>query len=89
MCETNLCAWNSMGACWWTARSPPPSRTVYDESALEAINSLAERADKLGERPHLRHLSEECRRMLDRTGDLVEANISDDPNYHVLAERSR
>ncbi len=62
---------------------------VYDQSALEAINALAERYEKLGKRLHLRHLSDDCRRMLDKAGDLVEANISEDPHYHVLSERGR
>ncbi len=56
---------------------------VYDQSALEAVNTLAERYQKLGKRLHLRHLSEDCRRLLDRAGDIVEVNISEDPHYHV------
>jgi SulP family sulfate permease len=28
------------------------------------------------------------RRLLDRAGDLVEVNISEDPHYHVLTERA-
>ncbi len=62
---------------------------VYDQSALEAINALAERYQKLGKRLHLRHLSEDCRRLLDRAGDLVEVNISEDPHYHVATDRAR
>ena len=58
---------------------------VYDQSGLEAINTLAERYTKLGKRLHLRHLSEDCRRLLDRAGDLVEVNISEDPHYHVAS----
>ncbi|VAX41081.1 Sulfate permease [hydrothermal vent metagenome] len=61
---------------------------VYDQSALEAINALAERYEKLGKRLHLRHLSEDCRRLLDRAGDLVEVNISEDPHYHVATNRA-
>jgi sulfate permease, SulP family len=60
---------------------------VYDQSGLEAINNLAERYQALGKRLHLRHLSEDCRRLLDRAGDLVEVDISEDPHYHVLADR--
>ena len=61
---------------------------VYDQSGLEAINALAERYERLGKRLHLRHLSEDCRRLLNRAGDLVEVNISEDPHYHVLTERA-
>ncbi|MFG0260124.1 MAG: SulP family inorganic anion transporter, partial [Phycisphaerales bacterium JB041] len=60
---------------------------VYDQSGLEAINALAERYQKLGKRLHLRHLSEDCRRLLDKAGELVEVNISEDPHYHVATER--
>ena len=61
---------------------------VYDQSGLEAINALAERYERLGKRLHLRHLSDDCRRLLNRAGDLVEVNISEDPHYHVLTERA-
>ncbi len=62
---------------------------VYDQSGLEAINTLTERYQKLGKRVHLRHLSEDCRRLLDRAGDLVEVNISEDPHYHVATDRAK
>ncbi|MFT5422278.1 MAG: SulP family sulfate permease [Phycisphaerales bacterium] len=60
---------------------------VYDQSGLEAINNLAERYQKVGKRLHLRHLSDDCRKLLDRAGDLVEVNISEDPHYHVATNR--
>lgn len=60
---------------------------VYDQSGLEAINSLAERYAKLGKTLTLRHLSPECRQLLDRAGRFVEVNISEDPHYHVSTDR--
>ncbi len=60
---------------------------VYDQSGLEAINSLAERYEQNGKRLHLTHLSPECRRLLAKAGDLVEVNLSEDPQYHVATER--
>jgi sulfate permease, SulP family len=60
---------------------------VYDQSGLEAINSLAERYAKLGKQLTLRHLSPECRQLLDRAGRFVEVNISEDPHYHVSTDR--
>ena len=60
---------------------------VYDQSGLEAINALAERYEKAGKRLHLRHLSDDCRKLLDRAGDLVEVNISEDPHYHVMTDK--
>ena len=60
---------------------------VYDQSGLEAINALAERYENQEKRLHLTHLSPECRRLLDKAGDLVEDNLSEDPQYHVAADR--
>ncbi|MDA0337301.1 MAG: SulP family inorganic anion transporter [bacterium] len=60
---------------------------VYDQSGLEAINSVAERYQKAGKRLHLTHLSQECRHLLARAGDLVEVNLSEDPQYHVATDR--
>jgi MFS superfamily sulfate permease-like transporter len=56
---------------------------VYDQSALEAINTLAERYAKLDKRLHLCHLSRECRDLLDRARRFVEVDQSVDPHYHV------
>jgi SulP family sulfate permease len=60
---------------------------VYDQSGLEAINVLAEKYQACGKRLHLTHLSSECRRLLDRAGDMVEVNVSEDPQYHVATDR--
>ncbi|MEL6107875.1 MAG: SulP family inorganic anion transporter [Planctomycetota bacterium] len=60
---------------------------VYDQSGLEAINALAERYDAAGKRLHLTHLSAECRQLLDKAGDLVEVNVSRDPQYHLATDR--
>lgn len=60
---------------------------VYDQSGLEAINALAERYTKLGKRLHIRHLSADCRQLLDKAGKLVEVNISEDPHYHIATNR--
>ena len=60
---------------------------VYDQSGLEAINTLAEKYRALDKRLHLTHLSPECRLLLDRAADFVEVNRSEDPQYHVATER--
>lgn len=60
---------------------------VYDQSGLEAINMLAEKYEAIGKRLHLTHLSTECRDLLDRAGDLVDVNLSEDPQYHVATDR--
>ncbi len=60
---------------------------VTDHSAIEAIDSLAERYIKAGKKLHLRHLSAECRQLLDKAGDLVEVNRMEDPAYHVADDK--
>lgn len=60
---------------------------VYDQSGLEAINAITEKYASIGKRVHLRHLSDECRTLLGKAGDLVEANVSEDPHYHVATDR--
>lgn len=60
---------------------------VYDQSGLEAINHLAEKYENAGKRLHLTHLSQECRDLLDKAGDLVEINVSEDPQYHIATDR--
>ena len=56
---------------------------VVDHSAIEAIDNLAEKYRKAGKTLHLRHLSEDCRVLLHKAGDMVEVNVLEDPQYHV------
>ncbi|MHC4822601.1 MAG: SulP family inorganic anion transporter [Planctomycetota bacterium] len=56
---------------------------VSDHSAIEAIDSLAERYLKLGKTLHMRHLSPDCTLLLKKAGDMVEVNVLEDPQYHV------
>ncbi|MEM6332574.1 MAG: SulP family inorganic anion transporter [Planctomycetota bacterium] len=60
---------------------------VYDQSALEAIHAVAEKYRAESKQVHLTHLSPECRDLLGKAGDLVEVNISEDPQYHVATDR--
>ncbi len=60
---------------------------VMDHSAIEAIDTLAERYLNAGKRLHLRHLSDECRRLLRQAGDLVEVNVIEDPKYRVAVDQ--
>ena len=60
---------------------------VTDHSAIEAIDSLAVQYIKAGKKLHLRHLSEECKQLLDKAGDLVEVNRLEDPSYHVADDK--
>ncbi len=56
---------------------------IYDHSAIEALDSLAERYQRRGKTLHYRHLSPECKQLLSKAGNLVEINQVEDPDYHV------
>ena len=56
---------------------------VADHSGLEAIDTLADRYLSAGKTLHLVHLSEDCRKLLRRAGNLVEVNVIEDPRYFV------
>lgn len=57
---------------------------VVDHSAIEAIETVAERYSKLGKTLHLRHLSQDCKTLLHKAGSLVEINVKEDPTYKVI-----
>ncbi len=56
---------------------------VADHSALDAIDTLADRYERANKRLHLRHLSPECRLLLKKAGSLVEVSVIEDPTYSV------
>ena len=60
---------------------------VVDHSAIDAIETLADRYERAGKTLHLRHLSPECRRLLHTSGGLVEVNIFEDPTYQVATDK--
>ena len=59
---------------------------VLDHSAIEAIDTLAERYEAKGKTLHLRHLSPECQQLLTKAGNLVEVNVIEDPHYAVATD---
>ncbi|PMH46812.1 sodium-independent anion transporter [Vibrio sp. 10N.286.49.B3] len=59
---------------------------VTDHSAIEAIETIAERYQNIGKTLHLRHLSQDCRALLDKAGSLVEINVKEDPSYKVATD---
>jgi SulP family sulfate permease len=60
---------------------------VADHSAIQAIDGLAERYRVLGKRLHLRHLSADCRALLERAGDMIEVSLAEDPRYRVADDK--
>lgn len=60
---------------------------VVDMSGIEALNKLTERYQKQGKKLHLRHLSEDCRRLLSNADAIIEVNILEDPTYKVAVDK--
>jgi len=57
---------------------------VADMSAIEALNALTERYQKAGKTLRLRHLSEDCRKLLSNANKIIEVNVMEDPSYSVM-----
>lgn len=60
---------------------------VVDHSAIEALHKLTERYARAGKKLHLRHLSEDCRKLLDNASAIIDVNYWDDPRYKVADDR--
>ncbi|MGV6838555.1 MAG: SulP family inorganic anion transporter [Planktomarina sp.] len=58
---------------------------VADQSALQAIEAVAEKYEAEGKRIQLRHLSRDCHDLLTKAGHLV-IDSDDDPDYEVAAD---
>ncbi|MBU4412701.1 MAG: SulP family inorganic anion transporter [Proteobacteria bacterium] len=59
---------------------------VVDHSAIESLNRLTERYAKLGKTVHLRHLSEDCRQLLDNASAIIDVNYWEDPKYKLVVD---
>lgn len=59
---------------------------VVDMSAIEALNKITERYQKVGKKIHLRHLSKDCRDLLANADSIIDVNVMEDPTYKVLAD---
>ncbi len=60
---------------------------VVDHSAIEAIDTLAERYLSRNKTMHLKHLNKECKELLHKADKLVELNIIEDPDYHIVSDK--
>ncbi len=59
---------------------------IADHSGIEAVQKLTQRYSKVGKKVRLRHLSPDCRRLLDRASAMIEVNIDEDPHYGVATD---
>lgn len=60
---------------------------VADMSAIEALNKLTERYLKQGKKLHLKHLSQDCRKLLKNADKIIDVNIIEDPTYKVAVDK--
>ncbi len=60
---------------------------VVDQSALQAIETLAAKYEAEGKEIQLRHLSRDCHRLLNRAGQLI-VDSDDDPDYALAVDYS-
>jgi SulP family sulfate permease len=60
---------------------------VVDQSGIEAINSLAEKYAKLGKKIHLRHLSEDCTKLLKKAESIVEISAVQYPYRRLVSDQ--
>lgn len=59
---------------------------IMDQSAIEAVNKLAERYQKAGKTIHLRHLSKDCIKLVKKAEAICDVNVVEDPNYFVAID---
>lgn len=60
---------------------------VVDHSAIDALNKVTERYRKVGKKVHLRHLSEDCKLLLNNAAEIIDVNYWEDPHYKVVADK--
>lgn len=60
---------------------------VVDMSAIEALNKITGRYHKVGKKVHLRHLSEDCRRLLTNADAIIDVNVLEDPTYKLAIDK--
>ncbi|UZT97170.1 SulP family inorganic anion transporter [Chryseobacterium fluminis] len=60
---------------------------IVDMSAIDALDKLSKKYALLDKQLHLKHLSEDCRKMLKNAEAVIEVNIQDDPTYKVMPEK--
>ncbi|MEM8749083.1 MAG: SulP family inorganic anion transporter [Pseudomonadota bacterium] len=60
---------------------------VVDQSALQAIEAIAQKYENEGKTVQLRHLSRDCHRLLNKAGQLM-VDADDDPDYGIAVDYS-
>lgn len=59
---------------------------VYDHSGLEAISNITEKYKYAGKTLSIRHLSQDCIKLLKNADKFVEVNVINDPKYRIATD---
>ncbi len=59
---------------------------IMDQSAIESINKLTEKYQRVGKNIHLRHLSNDCVKVIKKAEKICEVNVLEDPEYFVAID---
>lgn len=59
---------------------------IMDQSAIEAINKIAEKYQNNGKNIHLRHLSSDCVKLIKKAEQICDVNVLEDPDYFVAID---
>lgn len=62
---------------------------IVDQSAIECVNKLTERYLKNGKNIHLRHLSPDCVKLIQKAEKICDVNVLEDPDYFVAIDNFR
>jgi SulP family sulfate permease len=60
---------------------------VVDMSAIESLNRITERYQKVGKKVHLKHLSQDCKKLLKNADEIIDVNVMEDPTYKVVVNK--
>jgi SulP family sulfate permease len=60
---------------------------VVDMSAIEALNKITERYQRVGKKVHLQHLSPDCRKLLKNAEEIIDVNVVEDPTYKLVVDK--
>ncbi len=59
---------------------------IMDQSAIEAINKIAEKYQKAGKTIHLWHLSQDCTALIKKAEKICVVNVLEDPEYTIAID---
>jgi len=60
---------------------------IVDMSAIDALDRLSKKYSQLNKKIYLKHLSEDCIKLLKNAEAVIEVNMQKDPTYKVVPEK--